>query len=587
MALRFFVYPIVFLGLVVTRNQKTNDMKKTMNVWKWFPRTGLLVLCWLALPMLASGLQAQVCDTLRLTLQVVEDAMERSLGFSSERGKNFAVDWGDGVVIQVTSDDRNMLNIVYHEYTDTGRYAVLLYALTSDAYITYLDIRNGGLTSLDASGCMSLMYLDCRWNKLTSLNLNGCTSLLRLYCSNNELTSLDVSGCAELITLSCNQNKLMSLNVNGCIAMEQLDCSNNQLIMLNVSGCPFLSYESSYLNCSNNQLASLDVSDCMFSTFSRWEPSYLDCSNNHLTSLNVSGCEFLANGAVSYLDCSNNQLTSLDVSKNVNLNELDCSFNQLTSLDLSQNTQLYSLDFSNNIRAVDLTEDNGFEMSLLSGIVVDKIYDLNGGYIENERLVFENDTVEYWYDCEFVNGMNDGYGNTRFKLCASAPLTPVVATPEFSIPDGKVNIGVVIAVDSGTVITLNCATEGASIYYTINGSVPTTESILYKDGITMDQPIMVIRAIAIKDKCISSEIVKATFRFKRPTANESALSVAPFAYVQGRTAYISDGLGEVEAFTAAGQRVYRGSDRSVTLPRPGVYVLRVVADGRRCKMVVR
>ncbi|MDE5735481.1 MAG: hypothetical protein K2H65_00170, partial [Bacteroidales bacterium] len=72
-----------------------------------------------------------------------------------------------------------------------------------------------------------------------------------------------------------------------------------------------------------------------------------------------------------------------------------------------------------------------------------------------------------------------------------------------------------------------------------------------------------------------------------PTANEAALTAAPFAYVQGRTAYLADGLGEVEAFTMTGQRVYRGTARTLTLPRPGIYVLRVVADGRRCKVVVK
>lgn len=65
-----------------------------------------------------------------------------------------------------------------------------------------------------------------------------------------------------------------------------------------------------------------------------------------------------------------------------------------------------------------------------------------------------------------------------------------------------------------------------------------------------------------------------------PTANEQSVTAAPFAYVQGRTAYLSDGLGEVEAFTTTGQRVYRGFDRAIALPHPGVYVLRVVADGR-------
>ena len=72
-----------------------------------------------------------------------------------------------------------------------------------------------------------------------------------------------------------------------------------------------------------------------------------------------------------------------------------------------------------------------------------------------------------------------------------------------------------------------------------------------------------------------------------PTANESALIAAPIAYVQGRTAYLADGLGEVEAFMMTGQRVYRGTARTLTLPRPGIYVLRVVADGRRCKVVVK
>ncbi|MDE6514717.1 MAG: hypothetical protein K2L03_01600, partial [Bacteroidales bacterium] len=72
-----------------------------------------------------------------------------------------------------------------------------------------------------------------------------------------------------------------------------------------------------------------------------------------------------------------------------------------------------------------------------------------------------------------------------------------------------------------------------------------------------------------------------------PTANEQASAAAPFAYVQGRTVYLCDGLGEVEAFTAMGQRVYKGFDRAFTLPHIGIYVVRVTADGRRCKIIVR
>ncbi|MDE7104075.1 MAG: chitobiase/beta-hexosaminidase C-terminal domain-containing protein, partial [Bacteroidales bacterium] len=143
----------------------------------------------------------------------------------------------------------------------------------------------------------------------------------------------------------------------------------------------------------------------------------------------------------------------------------------------------------------------------------------------------------------------------------------------------------------------SCTTEGAAVYYTVDGSEPTAESTPYADGIVIDRA-MTVKAIALKDGWEASSVAEASFTLNTkpgdpsdpltpPTANESALTAAPIAYVQGRTAYLADGLGEVEAFTATGQRVYRGTARTITLPRPGIYVLRVVADGRRCKVVVK
>ncbi|MDE6439710.1 MAG: hypothetical protein K2K51_01630 [Bacteroidales bacterium] len=94
-------------------------------------------------------------------------------------------------------------------------------------------------------------------------------------------------------------------------------------------------------------------------------------------------------------------------------------------------------------------------------------------------------------------------------------------------------------------------------------------------------------ALTVNDDITLTAIFAKNGDTPPPTANEATLSAAPIAYVQGRTAYLADGLGEVEAFTATGQRVYRGTARTLTLPRPGIYVLRVVADGRRCKVVVK
>jgi hypothetical protein len=49
----------------------------------------------------------------------------------------------------------------------------------------------------------------------------------------------------------------------------------------------------------------------------------------------------------------------------------------------------------------------------------------------------------------------------------------LVAQPIANTSEGKVEVG--------TEITLTSATPGASIYYTLDGTIPTTESTLYSD----------------------------------------------------------------------------------------------------------
>lgn len=51
---------------------------------------------------------------------------------------------------------------------------------------------------------------------------------------------------------------------------------------------------------------------------------------------------------------------------------------------------------------------------------------------------------------------------------------------------------------AGTKITLTTKTKGASIYYTIDGSAPTTSSLLYTDGIIINEPTN-LRVFAVKD----------------------------------------------------------------------------------------
>ena len=58
------------------------------------------------------------------------------------------------------------------------------------------------------------------------------------------------------------------------------------------------------------------------------------------------------------------------------------------------------------------------------------------------------------------DGMNDSAVSS-----ASYTIKGTVSTPAFSVASG--------AVDSGTEVTISCATDGAEIYYTTNGSEPT------------------------------------------------------------------------------------------------------------------
>ena len=64
-----------------------------------------------------------------------------------------------------------------------------------------------------------------------------------------------------------------------------------------------------------------------------------------------------------------------------------------------------------------------------------------------------------------------------------------------------------VITQSGTSVTITCGTDGATIYYTTDGSTPTSSSTAYSAAFAIDNPCTV-RAIAIKGENASSIIVK-------------------------------------------------------------------------------
>lgn len=77
-----------------------------------------------------------------------------------------------------------------------------------------------------------------------------------------------------------------------------------------------------------------------------------------------------------------------------------------------------------------------------------------------------------------------------------------VATPTFSPSAGAVNIG--------TEVSISCATGGAEIHYTTDGTTPTAGSPVYSSAITIDAA-KTIKAIAIKTGMTNSSVASASY----------------------------------------------------------------------------
>ena len=95
------------------------------------------------------------------------------------------------------------------------------------------------------------------------------------------------------------------------------------------------------------------------------------------------------------------------------------------------------------------------------------------------------------------DGMND-------SAVASAGYTikETVATPAFSVAEGEV--------EKGTEVTISCATEGAKIYYTKDGSEPTVSSTEYTEAISIRYTVT-IKAIAVKSGMDNSIVACSSY----------------------------------------------------------------------------
>ena len=154
-----------------------------------------------------------------------------------------------------------------------------------------------------------------------------------------------------------------------------------------------------------------------------------------------------------------------------------------------------------------------------------------GDYVSNNDATTESDGTKT-RKCS-VCGYQDTVTDAGSKI-------ETVATPTFSVESGEVI--------SGTSVTITCATEGAKIYYTKDGSEPTASGTEYTEAISITE-VVTLKAIAVKSGMSNSTVASVSYRiipegFVKVTGGtvegKSNTNNYDGVFIEGRTVTLSD-----------------------------------------------
>ena len=149
---------------------------------------------------------------------------------------------------------------------------------------------------------------------------------------------------------------------------------------------------------------------------------------------------------------------------------------------------------------------------------------------------------------------NDGATATA-NISFTVNALDVVATPTFDPVGGTYS--------SAQSVTISCGTSGATIYYTTDGTTPTTSSTVYSSAIAVSATTT-IKAIAVKTEMTNSAVATATY-----TINTSATVATPTFSPAGGT-YTSVQNVTISCGTS-GATIYYTTDGSTPTTSSSVY----------------
>lgn len=148
--------------------------------------------------------------------------------------------------------------------------------------------------------------------------------------------------------------------------------------------------------------------------------------------------------------------------------------------------------------------------------------------------------------------------------------TPNCAVPTFSPAGGTYT--------TAQNVTISSTTEGATIYYTTNGDVPTTNSTIYSAAIPVNST-QTIMAIAVKNGYDNSSVASATYTILskktlsavRSQATGDVYTQGIVTYVNGKTAYIQDNTAAIAVYDGTANLSVAVGDEIAVSGTLGVY----------------
>lgn len=181
-------------------------------------------------------------------------------------------------------------------------------------------------------------------------------------------------------------------------------------------------------------------------------------------------------------------------------------------------------------------------------------YTINGATPDASSLTY-NAPIKIASDTIIkAQARKEGFQNSEIASISYSVDVPSVASPTFSPEGGAFELPLEVAIE--------CATEGATIVYTTDGSYPYPSSAIYSEPIRVESD-MKISAKAYRSDMAESQIVRATYLINPPIVATPTFSLPEAVYYSPQSLVISCDTPDAE--------IYYTIDGSEPTPESNLY----------------